>query len=189
MPAAPSLFTSNRADVFELNAYPFDGTDIGYAGNVLIIHEITEVKIVTEQLEKYSQEMEGNRDNLQGALEQISRLFQNVINQKDLSTRFFNPNMKKCHEIKNCTKEDCPCFGKEAMRCWQVAGTYCNGRTQGVFAQKYGSCSKCEVYTHATSDPIYRIAEHFNNMMHILEQRTKECELHIHKEKAGSEAS
>ncbi len=30
--------------------------------------------------------------------------------------------------------------------CWLVAGTFCNGKIQGNFAQKQGSCKNCEFY-------------------------------------------
>ncbi|MEZ4527674.1 MAG: protein phosphatase 2C domain-containing protein [Desulfobacterales bacterium] len=30
--------------------------------------------------------------------------------------------------------------------CWLIAGTFCNGKIQGNFAQKQGSCKNCEFY-------------------------------------------
>jgi len=30
--------------------------------------------------------------------------------------------------------------------CWAIAGTLCGGVVQGTFAQKLGSCMKCEFY-------------------------------------------
>lgn len=30
--------------------------------------------------------------------------------------------------------------------CWVVAGTFCNGKVQGMFAQKYTTCKQCEFY-------------------------------------------
>ncbi len=37
--------------------------------------------------------------------------------------------------------------GKNAGRaCWVVAGTFCHGGVQGVFAQKYNSCRDCSFY-------------------------------------------
>ncbi len=158
---------------FELKAYPFEDSELGFSGNVLTIHETTEVKLMTEKLEKTSKKIEKNRKKLQTALTEICSLMQNVIQHRDNSVRFSNPNLSKCYEVMNCTKKDCLCYGKEAMRCWQVAGTFCNGKIQGAFAQKYGSCSECEVYKKATSDPIYQIGEHFNNMMHVLEMGKK----------------
>jgi hypothetical protein len=37
--------------------------------------------------------------------------------------------------------------GKNAGRaCWLVAGTMCEGKVQGTFAQKYGNCEKCDFF-------------------------------------------
>ncbi|MHB8808598.1 MAG: two-CW domain-containing protein [Desulfobulbaceae bacterium] len=30
--------------------------------------------------------------------------------------------------------------------CWVVAGTLCQGKVQGVFAQKYATCQDCDFY-------------------------------------------
>lgn len=30
--------------------------------------------------------------------------------------------------------------------CWVVAGTFCKGRVQGVFAEKYQTCQECDFY-------------------------------------------
>ncbi len=152
-------------------------------GIVCAASDISERKRTEEELAQKRQELENknkaieeNRNKLQGALAEISTLIESVIQTKDHNIRFSNPNIKKCYEIKNCKKEDCPCYGKEAVRCWQIAGTFCGGKVQGVFAQKFKNCSKCEVYKEATADPIYQIREHFNNMMNILKTKNKELE-------------
>lgn len=37
--------------------------------------------------------------------------------------------------------------GKAGGRaCWAIAGTLCGGSVQGTFAEKLGSCMKCEFY-------------------------------------------
>jgi hypothetical protein len=30
--------------------------------------------------------------------------------------------------------------------CWVVAGSYCGGKEQGTFAQKFHNCEKCDFY-------------------------------------------
>ena len=41
----------------------------------------------------------------------------------------------------------CPAYAFDAgQACWLVAGTFCGGRVQGTFAQKMGSCLKCDFY-------------------------------------------
>lgn len=74
---------------------------------------------------------------------------------------------KNCWEVKGCGREPggknakelgvCPAAteekidglhgGKNAGRaCWAVAGTFCEGRVQGTFAQKYQDCSLCDFF-------------------------------------------
>ncbi len=161
---------------FELQAYPFEYVELGFSGNVITIHETTEIKKITEELENYSKRTNEDRMKLQNALDQISALMQNVARQTDTSIRLTSDNLKKCYEVKNCSTKDCACYGKGPMRCWQVAGTFCGGKVQGSFAHKYNNCSGCEVFKEATQDPFYQIGEHFNNMMHVLEVKSRELE-------------
>ncbi|MEW6417011.1 MAG: PAS domain-containing protein [Nitrospirota bacterium] len=135
-----------------------------------------EMKILNESIEITNMALDKERNELQIAIDGISLYIQQVVAKKDLSVRCSNPNLKRCYEIMQCAKKDCPCYGKEEMRCWQVAGTYCGGKVQGVFAEKFGNCVECPVFKFATSDPVYQIGEHFNNMMHILDLKNRELE-------------
>ncbi len=76
--------------------------------------------------------------------------------------------------MKDCKQIGCPSYKAENLRCWQVAGTFCGGRVQGYFAQKYGDCRHCEVYQNAFKDRISLIGESFNNMMVLLENKHSE---------------
>lgn len=74
---------------------------------------------------------------------------------------------RNCWQFKNCGREPggpntkafgvCPAAtenrldavhgGKNAGRaCWVVAGTLCQGETQGTFAMKFGACEACDFY-------------------------------------------
>lgn len=64
----------------------------------------------------------------------------------------------------------------ENLRCWQVAGTFCAGKAQGYFANKFGDCKGCEIYKYAFKDKINVIGESFNNMMTLLENKHVELE-------------
>lgn len=77
----------------------------------------------------------------------------------------------RCWEKKNCEKKDCPAYRNEKARCWLVAGTMCEGRVQGVFALKYGSCKECDVYQSAVFlDPVTEVYEHLITLVHSLRQ-------------------
>lgn len=51
----------------------------------------------------------------------------------------------KCGRDKDATAK-CPAHSNFGRICWAVAGTFCEGRVQGTFAQKYENCIKCEFY-------------------------------------------
>ena len=161
---------------FMLNSYPYEDMAFGIQGTVLTLNDFTELRNMTEALEITNRVAEENNRKLHEALEGLTGLIQRVTQHKDFSTRFSNPNMVVCHEVMNCGKPDCPAYGSDDRRCWQTAGTFCGGKVQGMFAQKYENCSECSVYKLATSDPVYQIGENFNNMMHILEIQHQELE-------------
>lgn len=51
----------------------------------------------------------------------------------------------KCGRDKDCSVK-CPAYPNFGRVCWAVAGTFCEGKVQGTFAQKYEDCKKCEFY-------------------------------------------
>lgn len=153
---------------FEINFYPLKFKHEDTEDTIVSLHNITEMKRVTDELEHANKEMELSKNRLQFALHEVSKLIEIATNNYNTKIRLTNPHLEKCYTVKNCTKTNCACYGREALRCWQIAGTYCGGKVQGAFAEKYGSCSQCEVFQKATSDPLYGIAEQFNNMMHMI---------------------
>jgi|Deesub1362A_J573_1020465.scaffolds.fasta_scaffold00424_27 two-component system NtrC family sensor kinase len=57
----------------------------------------------------------------------------------------------KCWEYMKCGRDGssgmrCPAYPDFGRICWVVAGTFCDGKAQGTFAQKYEDCRKCEFY-------------------------------------------
>jgi PAS domain S-box-containing protein len=114
-----------------------------------------------------------NRELAESA-DKISHLICAAEQQQSFSVRYENPELVKCWEVKECVQTDCPSYGAENLRCWQVSGTHCGGEVQGVFAQKFGQCEKCEVYKMARSDRLAGMGEAFNNMMAILERKVEE---------------
>ncbi len=161
---------------FVLNSYPFK--EEGYEGSwsVITMHESTAMKRVTEEVEQRKQEIEEHREKLQLALREISSLIQQVACLQDFGVRFKNPKQRKCYEVMGCAKENCPCFGQEPERCWQTAGSSSSCRTSDASSDLDGNCAICPVFKAATSDPVYQIGERFNNMMYIVESKSRELE-------------
>jgi eukaryotic-like serine/threonine-protein kinase len=74
---------------------------------------------------------------------------------------------KNCWEVMTCGREPggknvktlgtCPAATDERLNdihgginagraCWVLAGTFCEGKVQGTFAQKYQNCTQCEFF-------------------------------------------
>jgi len=63
--------------------------------------------------------------------------------------------MKKynCWEFMKCGRDvdsemKCPAYPDFGRVCWVVAGTFCEGKIQGTFAQKCEDCRKCDFFQH-----------------------------------------
>jgi two-component system sensor histidine kinase HydH len=92
----------------------------------------------------------------------------------NLNVEVDNPRIVKCWERLDCTKAECPSYGK--VRCWATAGTFCHGAVQGAFAQKIGDCRNCVVYRESCGDEIQELVEVFNQMVKDLKHNLKELE-------------
>ncbi len=96
---------------------------------------------------------------------QIKSLLINALT-RDEWYFFENPNLVPCWEEMKCDNSNCPSYESENLRCWQISGTFCEGRLQGEFAKKFGDCQKCRVYKKAIEkDVVFQIGEDFNNLM------------------------
>lgn len=65
----------------------------------------------------------------------------------------------KCWEYMKCGRDKdstmrCPAYPDFGRVCWVVAGTFCEGKVQGTFAQKYEDCRKCEFYQRVKNKEI-----------------------------------
>ncbi len=61
------------------------------------------------------------------------------------------PGEANCWEYMKCGRDTdattkCPSYPHFGRVCWVVAGTFCEGKVQGTFAQKYENCGKCDFY-------------------------------------------
>lgn len=110
--------------------------------------------------------------DLEDAKERFSALTHAAITEKKWDVAFQDEHVPTCWEVKDCTYNECPLYGKHHVRCWLVTGTYCRGETQGRFAQKLSDCNECEVYQAAIGDnPFNEIGENFNSLMWAVRER------------------
>ncbi len=112
---------------------------------------------------------------LEAAKDRFSTLTSTAITSRDWDVSFHDGHVPTCWKVKGCDNRDCPCYGRENIRCWLVTGTYCGGVVQGRFAQKLESCTQCSVYQEAVErDPINEIGENFNSLMWVVKEREDE---------------
>lgn len=57
-----------------------------------------------------------------------------------------------CWKKKQCKEANCPAYQNENGRCWLIAGTMCDGKVQGKFAQKFESCTECDIFKEIFGD-------------------------------------
>ncbi len=83
---------------------------------------------------------------------------------------------KNCWEIMNCSKKECPAYGKIHQRCWYLAGTLCPDCIEGEYAQKISSCKNCQVFYRCSGDEIQSLSESFNSMALSLKTHLSELQ-------------
>jgi len=125
-------------------------------------------------INKQNEEIDKQNMNLEEAHKRIKNAMSEVIQHESFHVRYSGSDLLKCWEFKNCKETDCPSYDSLNLRCWQVSGTFCGGKVQGIFAKKFGDCRKCEVYTYAFKNKINNIGESFNNMMTLLQSKHAE---------------
>jgi signal transduction histidine kinase len=115
-------------------------------------------------------------ERLEEAFDGFNKLADRVI-LGGFDTTFDNRHLVQCWVEKGCSYTSCPCYGSENLRCWQVAGTFCDGDIRGKFAQKYDSCTQCEVYQKSCyRDELTRMGESFNNMIFLMRREIQKRE-------------
>ncbi len=97
-----------------------------------------------------------------------------LVQQGSLDAEIPNKYLVKCVDILNCTKKECPSFGK--VRCWTIHDTICFDTIQRTPQEKIYLCRKCEVYKRSCGDEIGELIEGFNHMINSLKEGMKKLE-------------
>lgn len=158
---------SNR--FFQQACYSPEAED-GELRRVVTLHDISDRKRILLKIEQ-------DRKRLEDALAEISAMIQRVTSGS-AGDFFFTlpPDYESCWQMMQCGQENCPCFGREPLQCWTIAGTRCNRQVQGRFAKKISSCLACEFYQEAADDPVVRIDIQFSHMVQIIEKKNSELQ-------------
>ncbi len=97
-------------------------------------------------------------------LHPISRIAEGIyrIHKGDLSSmNSADPGFARCWEVLKCNSKESAVYSKDNLRCWTIAGTYCLGKVQGVYAQKIGDCRRCIIYKYNCGDELYQLDDAF----------------------------
>jgi len=81
---------------------------------------------------------------------------------------------RHCWEIMNCAEQECPAYGDQLQRCWNLNGTLCPECAEGGYENKIDDCQVCRVYLENRGDEIQRLAEAFEVMAVSLRNRLEE---------------
>jgi diguanylate cyclase (GGDEF)-like protein len=55
-----------------------------------------------------------------------------------------------CWQLKDCSAQDCPAYGKKWLRCWLVPDTKCHDGGNLSASQKMDLCKECKIFVEAT---------------------------------------
>ncbi len=78
-----------------------------------------------------------------------------------------------CWEELDCKQTQCPSYLNREEKCWTVAGTFCKGEVQGVYAQKIGDCRQCVVFQKNSGDELEQLNDGFDIMVRDLVYNTE----------------
>jgi len=81
---------------------------------------------------------------------------------------------RKCWEILNCDRTQCPAYGRRDLNCWFVDGTLCHGTSMSSASDKLGKCYHCRAYRKLTNNEIAQLSRSFNQFILTLQLKTQE---------------
>jgi PAS domain S-box-containing protein len=87
------------------------------------------------------------------------------------------PRLKtNCWTLMDCHSEQCPAYGQDRLRCWNVEGTLCPSCREGEYAVKSKVCRNCRLYRAVSGDEIQALADSFDAMTRSLKHTISQLE-------------
>lgn len=81
-----------------------------------------------------------------------------------------------CWTLMNCRNDQCPAYGEDRLRCWNVEGTLCPSCAEGEYAVKRDVCRNCRLYRSVSGDEIQALADSFDAMTRSLKHTISQLE-------------
>lgn len=95
--------------------------------------------------------------------------FTGLFSKLALGDFTFNYKTKKinCSEVMKCGKNNCPCYGKDAVLCWFDVGSWApefgkEVHCPKILTKEYKSCEECKVYRCVCDNEISTLGAWFN---------------------------
>lgn len=156
---------------FRVSAYRMAGG----AGEEWVVEE-------TEEVESASTPdacLESIETSLDSVVRRLCLILSNEQDPASIQTIALpNARLRPCHEIKQCSRVDCPAYGRtDNLRCWEINRTFC---PQGIdpkdALEKMRFCDECVVYQKARTNAKERIDENINRLLHLTRLKYKEAQ-------------
>ncbi|PXV85675.1 methyl-accepting chemotaxis protein [Lachnotalea glycerini] len=88
-----------------------------------------------------------------------------VVTRGDMTVQVEEQNLKKCWEILNCDKTECPGYKNENLKCWEMSNTLCRGEVQADAIAKIDNCKKCHVFEASEGDELGQMTRSLSVMI------------------------
>lgn len=169
------LYHSATRKWFALNAYPFEDSRLNFSGNIITLHDSTEIKHMADKLAKSNRKLAENRNSLKEALEQITRVMKDMADKKKTGAALKCACTKESDIVGDAPGGGCACNGHRTAGCGREAPGSHNGQPLYAVANKDVRYSLSSV-SKEEADPVRELGEQFNNMRKMLETKNRALE-------------
>lgn len=102
-----------------------------------------------------------------GRIKKVQKVM-GVVTRGDMTVEIDESNLKKCWEVTNCGKTDCPGYQNDNLKCWEISKTLCNDEVQADALAKLDNCKKCNVYQSSEGDELGQMSRSLSVMIRTI---------------------
>lgn len=169
-PVEREYLSPDETHAVGISCFPIRDADGGLLGSVHIVRDVTEVADLRVRWERRGRALAAHLETLRQFLRDPDDLF------RRRSIPFENEHLRPCYEVRKCEVTTCGQRTGDGLRCWHHAGLPCQEDGHADPMERLALCRTCEVYQLATPDDLSRLAEHFNDLVYLLQ--VKQAEVH-----------
>lgn len=97
-------------------------------------------------------------------VKKVQHVMENVAHG-NMTVEVEEKNLKKCWEMLNCDKTECPAYHNPNLKCWEMSGTFCRDMIQGGALTKLEDCKQCKVYQKSEGDELSQMTRGLSMMV------------------------